>query len=319
MDDGTWKFIADAGKFIADIEMFTSGTGSGKVDLTSVGVQNSSLTETIGFNVTMTDADGDPVSGAFTVNVADGNSPTRQPRWQPSAQPRSARPACLRIARISRRRGLPPTAIRLTLAAAVAAGVVESQAAASPPNDDGSNHQFAQVAAEAGPHFSLDRPVDGNDNASSALSNESQPAASDSAPAQSSSHSSAAAQSGHGLDDSSAHAAAQSSSVPAANDQGPAPAAAEASPAAPLPFGMPSAEALKAAGLTGDAQHGSSVEQVVVDALGQDSSPTVDALLQALSGGNGGLAAIAHMATPAAGNVSAWDTGCTRVSAAAPT
>ena len=76
INDGFWTFTADAGKFIGDIEMFASGLGSGKVDLVSVGIQTSNLTETISFNVTLTDADGDPVSGGFTVVVADGSTPS---------------------------------------------------------------------------------------------------------------------------------------------------------------------------------------------------------------------------------------------------
>ncbi len=71
-----WTFTADAGKFIADIQLYTSGTGPGKVDLVSVGVQTSTLDKTIPFTVQLTDGDGDPTStGAFSVHVATGLSP----------------------------------------------------------------------------------------------------------------------------------------------------------------------------------------------------------------------------------------------------
>ncbi|HMI40913.1 MAG TPA: DUF5801 repeats-in-toxin domain-containing protein, partial [Sphingomicrobium sp.] len=76
VDSGTWKFTADAGKFIADIEMFASGLGSGKVDLTSVGVQNSSLDKSIAASVQLTDGDGDSTTvGNFTIHVSTGLVP----------------------------------------------------------------------------------------------------------------------------------------------------------------------------------------------------------------------------------------------------
>ncbi|RST30036.1 hypothetical protein HMF7854_03735 [Sphingomonas ginkgonis] len=71
-----WTFTAAAGKFIADIEMFTSGTAPGKVDLVSVGVTSTSLNKSFDFSLTLKDADGDPVSGAFTMNIANGNTPS---------------------------------------------------------------------------------------------------------------------------------------------------------------------------------------------------------------------------------------------------
>ena len=253
INDGTWKFTADAGKFIADIEMFTSPTGSGKVDLVSVGVNNANLTETIGFNVTITDADGDAVSGAFTVEVADGNTPI-PPAAMEAFSTKGGSSPLVADSQDQQTERAAANSNTLTLAAAVAAaGLAEAAAAAAPVNGRGSNHEFAQAGSDSGHHFSLARPMDGNEEAGSGLAADSQPVANVSAPDQSSSHSSAPAQSDHALDDSSANAAAQSSSVPAANDQGPASSSVEASPAA-LAVGMPSAAALKAAGLTGNAQ-----------------------------------------------------------------
>ena len=77
LDSGPdWTYTAPGGKFIADIEMFTSGTGSGKVDLVSVGVQSSSIDKTIPFTLTLNDGDGDPTaSTAFSVRVATGLVP----------------------------------------------------------------------------------------------------------------------------------------------------------------------------------------------------------------------------------------------------
>ena len=72
-----WTYTAPGGKFIADIEMFTSGTGSGKVDLVSVGVQTTSIDKTIPFTLTLSDGDNDPTApaSAFTVRVATGLVP----------------------------------------------------------------------------------------------------------------------------------------------------------------------------------------------------------------------------------------------------
>ncbi len=106
-----------------------------------------------------------------------------------------------------------------------------------------------------------------------------------------------------------AHMPADLSAFFAAADQGPAVDAAAAGPVAPA-VAMVSAEALKAAGLDGTAKHGGEVDKVVADALGHAAPPTVDSLLQALGGhGTSELAAISHVASPAADAVPAWDMG----------
>jgi len=73
---GTVNIQAPLGKLIDWVDIYgqTVGSGGGKISLTNAGVTTSTLNETIGFNVTLTDSDGDPVSGSFTVNVVD-NSP----------------------------------------------------------------------------------------------------------------------------------------------------------------------------------------------------------------------------------------------------
>ena len=193
----------------------------------------------------------------------------------------------------------------LSLAAAVAAsGLVETQAAAAPHDDNGSRGQQVEEAS-SGHQFVAS--VSSEDDSSSAVSSELPEAANDSAPVDSSSSSSAAPESDHSLDDSAAKAEAQSSDVPAANDQGPASSSGEASPVA-MAVGMPSAEALQAAGIDGNAQQGGSVEQIVADALGQGSAPaTVDAILEALAGPAGDNGALANLASPAPSAVPAWD------------
>ncbi|MEO5773016.1 MAG: DUF5801 repeats-in-toxin domain-containing protein, partial [Sphingomicrobium sp.] len=71
-----WTYTAPAGKFLADIQMLASGAGSGKVDLSSVGVQNSTLDVTIPATVQLSDADGDLTTvGTFSIHVKTGLSP----------------------------------------------------------------------------------------------------------------------------------------------------------------------------------------------------------------------------------------------------
>jgi hypothetical protein len=90
-------------------------------------------------------------------------------------------------------------------------------------------------------------------------------------------------------------------------DEGPAVDAAAAGPVAPS-VAMVSVEALQAMGLEGNSQHGGSVEKVLAEALGHGAPPTIDGLLQSLGAPNGGgLAAIAHVASPAAEAVPGWD------------
>jgi large repetitive protein len=72
-----YLITAPAGKFIDWIDLYTANAGgSGKIDLTAVGVQNTFVDRTLGFNVTLTDRDGDAVIGSFSVNVKDGNTPS---------------------------------------------------------------------------------------------------------------------------------------------------------------------------------------------------------------------------------------------------
>ena len=90
-------------------------------------------------------------------------------------------------------------------------------------------------------------------------------------------------------------------------DQAPAISFAAHAPVAPT-VAMVSAQALQAAGLTGDAHHGGAVKQVIADALAHgNGSAQIDAVLNAIHGGNSGDAAIANLASPAGHGVPAWD------------
>ena len=63
---------AAPGKFIDWIDTYAPSAGSGKIDITAVGVLSSNHDNTIPFTLQLTDADGDPTATvAFSVHVAD--------------------------------------------------------------------------------------------------------------------------------------------------------------------------------------------------------------------------------------------------------
>ena len=76
-NSGPLTLQAPAGKFIDWIDIYgqTVGGGGGKISLTNAGVTTTTVNETVDFTITLTDADGDPITGGFSVNVSD-NSPT---------------------------------------------------------------------------------------------------------------------------------------------------------------------------------------------------------------------------------------------------
>jgi large repetitive protein len=67
---------APAGKFIDWIDTYTPNAGPGKIDITAVGVQETFVDRTLGFSVVLNDGDSDPLTGTFSVNVKDGNTPS---------------------------------------------------------------------------------------------------------------------------------------------------------------------------------------------------------------------------------------------------
>ena len=67
---------AAAGKFIDWIDTYAPTAGSGKIDITAVGVLSSDHDNTIPFTLQLRDGDGDPTSTAsFSVHVKDGLTP----------------------------------------------------------------------------------------------------------------------------------------------------------------------------------------------------------------------------------------------------
>jgi hypothetical protein len=254
-------------------QAFSTDTSDAPFKISSIGFLTTSTEDqsaSIDFDVTIHDADGDTATQHITVNIGDTQSPALLPT---DPQAFSAISTESLLASDSQEQQVQKAAANsntLTLAAAVAAAGMAESAAAAGNSDFGRSHNNGETEFAHGNFGRVAGSGSGDDSGQAAIS------------------------------------AAQSSDVPAAaNDQAPAPA--EASPVA-MSVGMPSAEALQAAGVADDAKQDGSVEQVVADALGQGNAPAaVDALLDALPGGNGALAALAHVASPAAGDVSAWD------------
>ena len=271
----------------------------------------------LAFDLNITDADGDTIlltdAINVTVNPAGADTLAAHSTMLLSSEPASDDTSSFSSLLASDTQQIEKTAANSNttlLAAAVAAsGFVGTQAAAAPGNSGEHGHQsiidpsnfaskLASVAADSG------------DEGRSMLSNETKVAANDEEQTLSANHGNAeAAQSAHGLDNAAAHLPAELSAFFAAADHGPAVDAAAAGPVAPA-VAMVSAEALQAAGLAGDAKHGGAVEKVLADALGHGAPPTVDGLLQAVGGQETSqLAAISHVASPAADAVPAWDMG----------
>jgi T1SS-143 domain-containing protein len=129
----------------------------------------------------------------------------------------------------------------------------------------------------------------------------------DAAPLQGSGHGFTSLSSGSHVLDSYMASSAPSYVPQLAADQGPAINFAAHAPVAPT-VAMVSAEALQAAGLTGDAHIGGAVNQVIAEALAHGNGSTqIDAVLDAIHGGNLGDAALANLASPAGAGVPAWD------------
>ena len=111
---------------------------------------------------------------------------------------------------------------------------------------------------------------------------------------------------GHTIDAGSTRSADEASAHQAANDdQGPASAEPRWRQLATVQ--MASAEELQAAGLSRATPSNGAVEKIIADALDDGNGRAVDALLNAVHGGNGEVPALANLASPPGSAVSAWD------------
>ena len=269
---------------------------------------------TLDFTLTVTDNDGDSVAQDYTVNIGDFPGDTTEPLSLPlSTMMVSSEPAndtssfSSLLASDSQLQKTAANSNTTMMAAAVAAaGFSVTQAAAADHGQAGMREAGIDTSNFASKLGSF--AIDSGDEGRSMLSNEVKVAANDEAQTLSSGHgNSAHAESAQGLDTAAAHLHAAVIEMFAGGDHGPMSEAA-ASVSAPA-VAMVSAEALQA-GLAGNAQHGGAVEKVLAEALGHGGPPTVDGLLQAIVGhGNAELPAMAHVTSPAADGVPAWDMG----------
>jgi hypothetical protein len=283
----------------------TSSTNSFDLGVFAIGQVDTGDPINLHFDVTGTDADGDTSTGGIDVVLAPDTS-GQEPlvvKTAPTQTANDSSSATLLADSHDTQKVAANSNTLATAAAVAAAGIADSQAAA---------------ASTAGHHADLDRgealvqahtlraAADGADHGSdagpSAIAAETAQVAHDNAKA--ASNHSTDVQEHRSFDKGHAEAPAANDHA-AANDKGPAVADAHVA-AAPV-VAMASAEALQAAGLTGDGKH-VSVEKIVAEALGHGNGHgAVDALLDAFHGGNGGGQAIANLASGGANAVSAWD------------
>ena len=296
---------ADFGKFA----VWQDANSNGAVDagelqsLTARGITSINLTsDGVGYSAAGGDVD---VAGSSTYTRADGSTGVIADASFLTGD-RAA----------SEQRELNGSGSTIAIAAAVAAaGLAANQAAAAPADDHAARPRMPRQLRQA-LRLLLRLRTTARTQAVRPCPTSSKEAANDDASSSSSSNLADESQSHHALDDGQSSASASSSEPAADNDQGPASVSADANPVAPA-VAMVSAEALQAAGLAGNAQHGGSVEKIIVEALGQgNGNGAVDALLDAFPGGNGGGAAIANLASPPSGAVSAWDMASNEGSAA---
>jgi T1SS-143 domain-containing protein len=306
-----YNFDGNVGEVDNTTTSFGAGTNDNDVlKIVNIGAVIESTEDqeaTIQFDVTIHDADGDTATQHITVNIGDTQSALALPAEQQAFSTMSTESLLVSDSDDQQTQKSAANSNTLTMSAAVAAAGVADSAAASSPS---ANDQLSQVSEPQVFSTQTVEKLSAEDGADANSLSGAAPEASEAeaAPVQSSGHGNGNAN-GHDnqLDASSNQSSDNGSAQQAANDdQGPA--VAEPQIAAAPAVAMVSAEALQAAGLDGNVQHTGSVEKIIADALGQGNGHgAVDALLDAFHGGNGGSAAVANLATPAANAVPAWD------------
>jgi VCBS repeat-containing protein len=323
---------ADGSVTFSGVEQNDSyGIGTGANEFNAVAVQDVTGKFDLGIFALTTTNQGDPVHLAFDLNItdADGDTILLTDAINVTVNPAGADTLAATTLSVSEshvsghdtssfssllasdtlqvEKSAANSNTTLLAAAVAASGFVGTQAAAASPGNSDFGHQMAGDSPSLAAKFASLAVDPGGENRSM-LSGETKVAANDEVQtlSQNQGHTESA-QSTHGLDNAGAHMPAELSAIFASADQGPAADAQAAGPVAPA-VAMVSAEALQAAGVDGTAKHAGVVEKVLADALGHDGPPTVDGLLQAIGGQGGGqLAAISHVASPAADAVPAWD------------
>jgi hypothetical protein len=328
--DVQWKFTADAGKFIADIQFFSGANPSGseqdlppgKIDLVSVGVQSTSLDVDLDFTVTLTDYDGDQVQGSFTINVDQANSPST-----PSAEALVIKSSVSDTSDTSSLSLLSSDSFdsqrtmsaannnSVLLGAIAAAGLGISSAAAASGFDTGANHMMLDnLSIDYGSATAQAFAIDNSAMVIDGLGIEGQDIL----------------RAGDAVESTVQRAIVDKLSLTdSAGDQGQAPTALlqgtelhaadfAQSTLTSAAVGMPSAEMLAGGLANGNAisvqpQGTAEVGRVLLDALagGGGGGPDIDAVIDAAANqaGGGGAAALDALASQGFLDVSAWHTG----------
>jgi hypothetical protein len=291
--------VDNNGSLDTDALGFQSDTNDGPFKISSIGFLTTQTTPQdahLDFDVTVTDGDGDSITQAIAVDVtaaADSSTPIVLGGGVTTIQSVGGESATSSFSNLSyendnqkwhgngndKNFSLNNTGIVAGIVAA--AGLQSVSAAGSPSIEQSFDLDLQGLSNTILPQYSLQQIDDGALNVQSFGVEQSEPAF----------DLSALQGSGHGFNDFVSNGGldvqAYGDAVPAyepsfALDQAPAFDASVLVAVAPT-VGMPSAEALVAAGLAGNAQHGGAVEQIVAEALG-NAAPTVDALLEAVNG-----------------------------------
>jgi VCBS repeat-containing protein len=274
-----------------------SAGGSGQYSFNLIAALDS-VDIDLDFKVFIADADRDPVSGEFTINVADGNSPS-----VPEADSQEQQ----------QQKAAANTNTVVLAAAVAAAGMAATSAAAH--DEEGGDKDSANNVEAAPVQLSEDSGSTGSEEiASSALDGVISEAKSDEPTEASSDANSSGGEptGGHSLTADDVSPAAQPADLLEATD---APVSLGAASIVAPTVSMPSAEALIAAKLEDGATAGSPddaiIGKVLIDALeagGADAN--VDALLEALPAQESGAnAALETLASPPDAAGPAWDAG----------
>jgi len=315
-------FTSNANATLDELDSFSDDTDVSGLKITSIGFVVPSTTDqsvTINFEATVTDADGDSDTAAISVQIGDPPATPLVPFAALSTESSSTSDSNLsnlsfsndnsKLGGLGNGNGFGNIGNTGITGAMVAASGFAAMSTTS-------LHSFDQLSGESlmQSHFQQfsTRSSGHDDLGGSQLTAKTFGAETmtlvDAAPLQNSGHGFTSLSSGsHVLD-----AVLPSHTAPTFNsnvvaDHGPAMNFAAPGPVAQA-VAMVSAQALQAAGLTGDAHHSGSVHQVIAEVLAQGNAPaTIDAVLNAIHGGNGGDAAIANLASPAGHGVPAWD------------
>jgi hypothetical protein len=281
-----------------------SSTNSFDLGVFSIGQVDTGEPINLSFDLQLTDFDGDTIVVTDALEIQIDPAPAALTTLASFSAPANDEGSLSLLADNQESQKQAANSNTLTMAAAVAAAGVTDSAAASPTADvqsaDNSEPQVftTQVVEKA--------YADDGGEGGSAVAGAPEVEEADGGPANSGGHGNGNAN-GHDnqLDAGSNEPADGGSPKQAANDDD-SPATADPQVAIAPTVMMASAAELLAADLEGGAKHNGVVEKIIVEALG-DGATTVDALLNAIHGGNADGPQVAILASPTVADVSTWD------------